>query len=398
MKITEFAEFESKNPDASGRIIGNNRLAIISIEEQAMTASANISARKRFASDDERWTAVARRDASADGTFFFSVRTTGVYCRPGCPSRLPRRENVRFHASADAAEAAGFRACKRCRPRAENLAQRHATTIARACRLIEGAEKAPTLESLAQSAGISPFHFHRLFKSIVGITPKAYAQRHRLQRMGGALHKGSKVTDAIYDAGYASSASFYRQPAPLGMAPARYRRGGSGETIRFAVGECSLGTILVAATAQGICAILLGDDPEQLLSDLQQRFANAQLIGADSTFEQWVARVVGMVDTPNVELDLPLDIRGTAFQQRVWQALRGIPSGSTVSYSQVAERIGAPKQAVRAVAQAIAANPLAVAIPCHRVVRSDGALAGYRWGIARKQALLTREAAMAERD
>ena len=346
-----------------------------------------------FSSDEARWDAVVRRDASADGRFFYSVRTTGVYCRPGCAARLARRENVRFHSTCEEAEQAGFRPCKRCRPDQPALAEQHAAAVAKVCRLIESAEEAPDLDALAEAAGMSRFHFHRVFKTITGVTPKAYAAAQRAERVRNELSQSGTVTQAIYSAGFNSNGRFYATSAALlGMTPTHFRAGGASELIRFAVGECSLGAILVAATTKGVCAILLGDDPGVLLRELEDRFPKAQLIGADRDFEQWVAKVVGLVETPALGLDLPLDVRGTAFQQRVWQALRAIPAGSTASYTEIAARIGKPK-AVRAVAHACASNAIAVAIPCHRVVRSDGALAGYRWGIERKRALLTREAA-----
>lgn len=239
---------------------------------------------------------------------------------------------------------------------------------------------------------MSPYYFHRVFKAVTGVTPKAYAAAHRAQRVRSELNRGTRVTDAIFDAGYNSNARFYEQSnALLGMTPSDWRRGGANTEIRFAIGQSSLGAILVATSVKGICAILLGDDPDQLARDLQDQFPNAQLIGDDDEFARLVARVVGFVEAPQQGLDLPLDVRGTAFQQRVWEALRKIPAGSTASYSEIAERIGAPK-AVRAVAQACASNKIAVAIPCHRVVRNDGALSGYRWGVERKRALLDREA------
>ena len=346
-----------------------------------------------FSGDDERWEAVVRRHRSADGLFYYSVRTTGVYCRPSCASRPALRKNVRFHASCEEAEQAGFRACKRCRPNAPGLAEQHAVGVAKACRLIDASGEMPNLDMLAEAAGMSRFHFHRVFKSITGVTPKAYAVAHRAQRMRDELPKRDTVTEAIYDAGFNSNGRFYAKSAEvLGMTPANFRAGGTGESIRFAVGECSLGSILVAATAKGLCAIALGDDPDALLHDLQDRFPKAQLVGGDRDFESLVARVVGCVEAPALGLDLPLDVRGTAFQQRVWQVLREIPAGSTASYAQVAARIGAPGS-VRAVAQACAANAIAIAIPCHRVIRNDGGLSGYRWGVERKRALLDREAA-----
>jgi AraC family transcriptional regulator of adaptative response/methylated-DNA-[protein]-cysteine methyltransferase len=349
------------------------------------------AARSR-ASEDQRWQAVLRRDRAVDGTFYYSVRTTGVYCRPSCAARLPRRENVRFHDSCAAAERAGFRPCKRCRPNEPALADQRAAAVAKACRLIETAEEMPSLDALAKTAGMSRFHFHRVFKNSTGVTPKAYAAQHRAQRVRDELRRSTTVTEAIYGAGFNSNGRFYATSSHvLGMTPTDFRSGGKGAVIRFAVGESSLCSILVAATEKGVCSILLGDDADGLVRELQDRFPQAQLIGGDNAFEQWVAKVVGLVEAPALGLDLPLDIRGTAFQQRVWQALRDIPAGATATYTEIAKRIGAPK-AVRAVASACAANAIAVAIPCHRVVRIDGALAGYAWGVERKRALLEREA------
>ena len=341
---------------------------------------------------DPRWASVVARAAAADGTFYYSVRTTGVYCRPSCPSRLARPENVRFHATREGAERAGFRPCKRCRPDQPSLLADQAARVTRVCRLIEASQVVPRLEELANQAGMSPFHFHRVFKGITGLTPRAYAAAHRGERVRAELGRAGTVSAAIYDAGYNSNARFYGESERvLGMTPTSYRRGGAGAEIRFAVGECSLGSILVAMSDRGVCAILLGDDPDALARDLQDRFPRATLIGGDAKFETFVARVVGFVEAPGFGLDLPLDVQGTVFQQRVWQALQDVPAGSTVSYTEIARRIGAPK-AVRAVAHACAANPLAVAIPCHRVVRTDGGLSGYRWGVERKRALLAREA------
>ena len=347
----------------------------------------------RSSNDDARWRAIERRDRAADGTFVYSVRTTGVYCRPSCAARLPRRENVAFHASCADAERAGFRPCKRCRPSEPALADQHAAAVARACRLIEEAEEAPSLAALAHAAGLSRFHFHRVFKAVTGVTPKAYAAAHRGKRVRAELAQGGTVTEAIYGAGFNSSGRFYAAaPDLLGMTPTQFRAGGSGNVIRFAVGECSLGSILVAATDKGVCAIELGDDPDALVRALQDIFPQARLVGGDAAFEQLVAKVVGFVEAPAHGLELPLDIRGTSFQQRVWKALRAIPAGSTATYTEIAKRIGRPR-AVRAVAHACASNAIAVAIPCHRVVRMDGSLAGYRWGVARKRALLARERA-----
>ena len=341
---------------------------------------------------DPRWAAVVARDPKADGKFFYSVKTTGVYCRPSCGSRRARRENVAFHPTTAAAERAGFRPCKRCKPDQAPLAAQHAATVARICRRIEGADRVPSLAALASEANMSRYHFHRVFKAITGLTPRAYAAAHRAERVRRELGRSRTVTEAIFDAGFNSGGRFYAtSDEVLGMTPTDYRAGGARAEIRFAVGECSLGSILVARSEKGVCAILLGDDPDQLARDLQDRFPRANLIGADAEFEKLVAKIVGFVEAPTVGLDLPLDVRGTAFQQRVWQALRKIPVGSTASYSDIAQRIGAPRS-VRAVAQACAANAIALAIPCHRVVRHDGALSGYRWGVERKRALLEREA------
>lgn len=341
---------------------------------------------------DPRWAAVLARDPRVDGSFVYSVSTTGVYCRPSCPSRHARPEHVRFHSNAEAAREAGFRACRRCRPDEPSLAEQHVALITRACRRIETAERPPSLAELAADAGLSPYHFHRLFKALTGVTPKGYAVAQRERRLREALRDGAAVTDAIYDAGYSGSARFYEQAHDvLGMNATTYRAGGMDTRIRFASGQCALGALLVAASEKGLCHIALGDDPQALLEELQARFPKADLVGGDPVFEAWMATVVGFVESPGTGLSLPLDVRGTAFQQRVWQALREVPVGETVSYAEIARRIGAPK-AVRAVAGACAANTLAVAIPCHRVVRNDGALSGYRWGVVRKQALLEREA------
>lgn len=273
----------------------------------------------------------------------------------------------------------------------ETVSKRQAERIALACRLISERETPPTVTELARDVGMSPHHFHRVFRRITGVTPGAYAAAHRRQRTQQALSEAETVTEAIYRAGYVSTGRFYENSANhLGMSPRRYHRGGEGMGIRFAIGRCSLGEILVAATDRGLCAISLGDDPDQLARDLEDRFPRAELIAGDRDFDQWVARVVGLVESPGTGLDLPLDIRGTAFQQKVWEALRAIPPGETASYAEIARQIGQPT-ASRAVAAACAANPLAVAIPCHRVVRRDGGLSGYRWGVARKRVLLDRE-------
>jgi len=339
----------------------------------------------------EMWNATRCRDATYDGAFVFAVKTTGVYCRPTCASRPAKRENVSFFPTPEAAERAGFRACKRCRPdRAPE--DPHVAIVQRACEAIASAEHAPSVAELATEASLSPFHFHRVFKKVAGVTPKAYAAEVRGKRAAERLRSARTVTEAIYDAGFSSSSRFYENAtARLGMTPTATRRGGEGAVIRFAVGQASLGAVLVAATDKGVAAISIGDDPEALVRDLQDRFPRAELVGGDRAFERTVAQIVGLVEWPRGGIDLPLDIRGTAFQQQVWRALRAIPPGSTATYAEIARAIGRPA-AVRAVAQACARNPLAVAIPCHRVVRTDGDLSGYRWGMARKRALLDREA------
>jgi len=341
--------------------------------------------------NDPRWLSVLERDKKADGTFYYSVKTTGVYCRPSCAARLARPENVHFHATSEDAEKSGFRACKRCKPTGLSLTEENTARIARVCRLIERSESSPSLDKLAKYAGMSVFHLHRTFKAITGLTPNGYAAAHRSNRVRKTLAKTQSVTDAIYDAGFNSNSRFYETSNEvLGMTPTDFRGGGANAAIRFAIGECSLGAILVARSERGVCAVLIGDDPLLLVHDLQDQFPKADLIGNEIGYEELVAKVVGLIEKPGLGLDLPLDIQGTAFQQRVWKALQQIPAGSTASYTDIAKIIGMPK-AVRAVAQACGANSLAVAIPCHRVVRNDGSLSGYRWGVERKRALLDRE-------
>jgi AraC family transcriptional regulator of adaptative response/methylated-DNA-[protein]-cysteine methyltransferase len=342
--------------------------------------------------DDPRWARILARDKRADGHLWYSIFTTGVYCRPSCPSRIANPKNVQLHDTLESARTTGFRPCKRCNPDGPSIEAGNAALVATACRIIEGSEEEPSLEALADAVGRSPSYFHRLFKAATGVTPKGYAAAHRAAKVRQGLASGSSVTEAIYDAGFNSSGRFYEKSTDmLGMTPSRYRAGGANEEIKFAVGQTSLGAILVASSKKGVVTILLGDDPDRLLRDLQDRFPKAQLIGADRDYEALVARVVGFVEAPRIGLDLPLDIRGTAFRQRVWEALRQIPAGTTVSYSDIARRIGAPR-AIRAVAGACAANNFAVAIPCHRVVRNDGSLSSYAWGVERKRVLLDREA------
>lgn len=335
------------------------------------------------------WEAVLNRDQNPNPRFIYAVNSTGIYCRPDCPSRRPLRKNVQFFPTNEKAEASGFRACLRCRPSKNSRRYEMAQHIAAACRMIDAAEEEPRLEQLAKQSGLSTFHFQRTFKSLMGVTPKAYAQASRMKKFRKIIANSNEtITSAIYDAGYSSSSRFYETATrSLGMTPKRVRKGGQGVRMLFAIGECSLGSVLVASSAKGVCAMLMGDTPQIVLEDLQTRFPNADLNGNDPEYDQLIGHIIQFVDFPHKEFDLPLDIQGTAFQQRVWQALREIPVGETASYGEIANKIGAPRS-YRAVAQACGANNIALAIPCHRVVRSDGGLSGYRWGIERKKNLL----------
>jgi AraC family transcriptional regulator of adaptative response/methylated-DNA-[protein]-cysteine methyltransferase len=346
----------------------------------------------RYAVEQERWDAVVRRDRAADGAFLYAVTTTGIYCRPGCSSRLPNRDNVRFFDTYVAAEQAGYRPCKRCAPPKPHGFDAYHDAVVAACERINAAEKAPSLQELARDAGISASHFQRVFKAATGVSPKQYALARRAERVKAQLLSGETVTEALYNAGYGASSRLYEESGEvLGMTPGAFRDGARGQAIRYAEAPCYLGRVLVAATERGICAIELGDRREQLVDRLHERFPKAKIEPAEPELAGWLAQVVALLDAPQRGLDLPLDIQGTAFQRRVWEALRAIPAGTRASYGDVARAIGQPG-AVRAVAQACAANPVAVAIPCHRIVRSDGSLSGYRWGTERKRALLAREA------
>ena len=348
---------------------------------------------KLYLTDRARWNAVIHREKSADDTFVYSVKTTGVYCRPSCPARVARRENVAFHPTPKDAERAGFRACKRCRPNDLSIHAEQAAIVAKACKMIVDAEEPLALNALAEAIGMSPSHFHRMFKSMTGLTPKAYATAHRAKRVHEELSHPGTVTSAIYNSGFNSNGRFYAESNKrLGMKPTEFKAGGEGATIRFAIGQCSLGSILVAASDLGICSIAIANTPDTLVRELQDRFPKAELIGGDKQFERMVARVVAFVENPSVGLELPLHVQGTAFQQRVWRALCEIPLGTTCTYSELAQKLGQPN-ATRAVAGACAANNVAVAIPCHRVVRTDGSLSGYRWGVERKEKLLHAEGA-----
>jgi len=376
-------------PAKSPQMIERMDLTMALVTERTKTAQPSPT------EADPRWAKVLARDHAADGQFWYSVATTGIYCRPSCPSRTANPKNVGLHTTLRDAKATGFRPCKRCNPDGLSIDAENAALVARACRLIEESEDEPSLNGLAEAVGRSPSYFHRLFKAATGLTPKDYAAAHRAARVREGLSGGQSVTSTMYDAGFNSSGRFYEKSTDmLGMTPTQYRGGGANEDILFAVGQSSLGAILVASSKKGVAAILLGEDPDALVRNLQDRFPKARLMGADKDYEALVAQVVGFVEAPGIGLDLPLDVRGTAFQQRVWRALREVPAGQTVSYAEVARRIGSPK-AVRAVAGACAANNLAVAIPCHRVVRNDGSLSGYAWGVARKRDLLDREAGLA---
>ncbi len=351
----------------------------------------NAPAPSPYATNEQRWLALQQRDAGADGHFVYSVATTGVYCRPNCPSRLALRRHIAFYPSCAAAESAGFRPCKRCHPVGPSQPQQHAAAAARACRFIESSLSVPALDKLAAVAGLSPFHFHRIFKKAIGLTPRQYAAAHRARRLRSELRTGQSVTEAIYGAGFNSNSRFYERSAEtLGMTPRQYQNGGQDVLIRYAIALCPLGLVLVAGTVRGICAVSFGEDRAALERHLKQTFPQASIDKGDSTFNSWVKAVVELIRNPARTIDLPLDIRGTAFQHRVWQALREIPSGQTMTYAQVAASIGQPA-AVRAVASACANNRLALLIPCHRVIGTNGKLTGYRWGLKRKRQLLKRE-------
>lgn len=346
-----------------------------------------------LSTDQDRWEAVVRRDRSADGAFYYAVTTTGIYCRPGCPSRLPRHENVRFFDRREEAELAGYRPCRRCRPDVPGAPpplDRGAEAIVHACRRLEQAERPPTLDDLAKAAGLSPRQFHRRFRELVGVTPKHYAARQQARRFRENLSSARSITEAIHAADFGSTSRAYESSGRrLGMTPSAYRQGGAGLTIRYGIAPCHLGWVVVGHTDRGVCTIQFGDDPSELPGLVRESFPLAR-VEARPDFSALVQEVLSFIDAPKDGFALPLDIYGTAFQERVWQALHRIPPGATASYADVARHIGRP-EAARAVARACAANRLAVAIPCHRVVRTDGGLGGYRWGVQRKQALLNRE-------
>jgi AraC family transcriptional regulator of adaptative response/methylated-DNA-[protein]-cysteine methyltransferase len=345
-----------------------------------------------YLTDQARWNAVVRRDRRANKAFVYGVLTTSIYCRPACSSRLPKYDNVRFFNTCKEAEQAGFRPCKRCCPKSDETFDTHFASIVNACQLIENSEEPLPLKELGKRVGLSPFHFQRLFKKVIGITPKQYTMEKRLKRVCSELRKDSSVTDAIYGAGFASSSRFYEKAGSmLGMKPTEYKKGGAGIRIRFAVARAYLGWVLIGATLKGICSIDLGDNPEILKKRLRNRFPKAEILDNDDIFQTWVKQILAHIEKPNLPLNLPLDIQGTAFQRLIWMALREIPPGSVSSYAEIAAKIGKPK-AARAVARACASNQIALVIPCHRAVRRDGRLGGYRWDIERKRAVLEREA------
>ena len=342
----------------------------------------------------KRWEAVVARNAAA-APFVYAVRTTGIFCRPGCSSRLPRRENVKFFDTPADARAAGYRPCRKCRPDGNRAADPQAARVAQACRFIEASGGSARLSAVAEHVALSTRQLHRLFRDRLGLTPREYAAGWRVQSLQAGLANGQSVTQAIYGAGYGSAGRCYAEgERVLGMTPKQYRDRGRGAAIRYAITGCALGRVLVAVTERGVCRIALGDDDTELRSELMARFPDARHVTRDRDFGRLLAAVVKFIDRPVRECPFPLDIRGTAFQRRVWQALQQVPPGETRTYSELAVAIGQPRGA-RAVGSACAANPLAVAVPCHRAMRGDGGVGGYRWGIERKQALLEREAMIA---
>lgn len=344
--------------------------------------------------DDSRWEAVLRKDSGMDGAFVYGVRSTGIFCRPSCPSRRPRREQVRFFPIPEAAEQEGFRSCLRCKPVDAMVRDPHLELVQQVCRRIESEtedEGAASLSELGEAVGLSPYHLQRVFKRVMGISPRQYAEACRVRRLKESLREGETVTNALYDSGYNSSSGLYGKAADhLGMTPATYRKGGTSTQINYTIAQSPLGRLLVAATERGVCAVRMGDDDTQLEATLREEYHSADIGRDDSVLGEWVEAILAHLSGKQPHLDLPIDVRATAFQWKVWEALRAIPYGSTRSYLQVATAIGQPS-AVRAVARACATNPVALVVPCHRVIKEDGSLGGYRWGIERKQTLLDNE-------
>ncbi|MGH9747390.1 MAG: bifunctional DNA-binding transcriptional regulator/O6-methylguanine-DNA methyltransferase Ada [Candidatus Acidiferrales bacterium] len=353
---------------------------------------------KEFAPAAARWRAVQSRDRAADGIFVYGVRSTGIYCRPSCPSRKPRPEQVVFFPLPEAAEQEGFRACRRCKPRTANLRDPRTQAVAKVCREIEfrmrdGNDAPVTLSALSAPVGMSPHQLERAFRSVMGITPRQYADAQRMRRLKSHLRKGDDVTTALYDAGFGSSSRLYeRAPSQLGMTPATYRQGGAGMRVNYTIVDSPLGRLLVGATDRGISALYLGETDVRLEAALEKEYPRAEIRRDRNGLEGWVSKILAHLRGREPNLDLPTDVQATAFQRRVWEELRHIPYGATRTYSQVAKAIGRPS-AIRAVARACATNPVSVVVPCHRVVREDGNLAGYRWGVDRKRALLEHESA-----
>lgn len=341
--------------------------------------------------NEQRWQAVLGRDGASDGDFVYAVRSTGIYCRPSCPSRRPRREGVCFFDGPDAAEHAGFRACLRCRPRGGEHPQ--AALVRQVCAAIDAADAMPSLADLSAQVFISPFHLQRTFRTVMGVTPRQYAEHVRLQRLKQALKGDPNVAYALHSAGFSSASSLYAQAdGQLGMTPATYGRGGAGAHIHYTTVPCEFGVLLVAGTERGLCAVYLGDNQATLLDDLRQEYPAAELEHGGEHLQAWVETILAYIEGQQEHLDLPLDLRGSAFQQQVWAALRAVPYGSTTSYGAIARQLGKSAVAARAVGQACGSNPVALVIPCHRAVASDGGLQGYRWGVKRKQQLLQHEA------
>jgi AraC family transcriptional regulator of adaptative response/methylated-DNA-[protein]-cysteine methyltransferase len=335
-----------------------------------------------------KWQQVMARDARQDGRFVFAVRTTGIYCRPSCPSRRPRRDSVEFFISPNEAERAGYRACLRCKP---TQISSQAQAVARARQILDNAEGVVTLAQLSRRVGLSPFHLQRLFKRATGLSPREYQAARRVEHIKDGLRKGADVTTALYDAGFGSPSRLYEKaPQQFGMTPGEYRRGGAGAKIAYAIAASPLGRLLVAATERGLCAVRFGDSATDLERDLRAEFHAAELHRDDAAMKHYLDPLLAVIRGENTTIDLPLDVRATAFQMKVWEKLRQIPRGETRSYSDIARAIGNPA-AVRAVARACASNPVALAVPCHRVVRNSGDLAGYRWGLERKKQLLDAE-------
>jgi AraC family transcriptional regulator, regulatory protein of adaptative response / methylated-DNA-[protein]-cysteine methyltransferase len=363
------------------------------IVETSQQTDLYMAAKKELSSEENNaWQAVLGRDRRYDGLFVYAVRSTGIYCRPSCPSRRPKPELVEFFEQPKAAESAGYRSCRRCRPTENGAHAALPQAITKVCRFLdEASEEVPKLEQMAELVNMSPFHLQRTFKQALGVSPREYAELRRFLRFRARLQKGDDVTTAMYEAGFNSPSRLYERSASvLGMTPSAYKAGGAGTKIAFSLADTSLGRVLVAQTEKGVCAVRIGDSDKALEAELRTEFVNAEIARSDAKLSRVVQQVVNAAEGHGISADIPLDIRHTAFQGKVWQALRKIAPGETRSYSDIAKAVGDPK-AVRAVARACATNPVALVIPCHRVVRSDGDLSGYRWGVQRKKKLLESE-------